>query len=70
MCRVHTVKHNYINLYYEYNEGSNNNVFRTFIILIIEVNKVVFDCVYSTRNSLPLYKETQREWRTSEYMEC
>jgi len=35
-------------------------VVRTLIMLLIEVNIVVFDCVYYTRNSLPLYKETQR----------
>jgi len=29
-------------------------VVRTLIIFITEVNIVVFDCVYSTRNSLPL----------------
>jgi len=33
-------------------------VVRTLIILIIEVNIVVFDCVFSTRNSLPLYPVT------------
>ena len=34
--------------------GPKHVVVGTLIILIIEVNIVVFDCAYSTRNSLPL----------------